>query len=165
MSRPKLTDILGSQSERESLKRAWAETDAAKDFEVLPAGDYVAEVIGGELFKAQTGTLAYKVTFRVVEGDHARRLLWSDIWLTQAALSMAKRNLGKLGIKKDEQLERPVPPGIICKVHVVVRKSDEGAERNHVRSFDVVRIEPPAPNPFAPPPVASEPRVDEEDTV
>jgi hypothetical protein len=35
-------------------------------------------------------------------------------------------------------------------VHVALRRDDQGVERNHVMRFDVLRVDPPRPEPFAP---------------
>ena len=146
----KLSDILSNGS-GEELRRKWDETEAAEEFGPLPSGEYVARIIAGELFTGRTnGTLGYKLTFRVIEGDHTGRQFWHDIWLTRAALSMAKRDLGKLGITGLEQLERPLPPGIRCSVKLVLRRDDDGSEYNRVRRFDVLGIDEPERDAFAP---------------
>ncbi len=97
MTRKSLSDILRN-GDRESLSRAWGETKAAEDFAPLPSGEYVARIVGGELFTSKTkGTPCYKLTFRVLEGDTPGRQFWHDVWLTPAALPMAKRDLASSG--------------------------------------------------------------------
>ena len=153
MNRRRLSDILQTSAERERLRQAWSSTEAADDFAIIPAGEYVAEVTAGEYVTGRTnGTLGYKLTFRLIECDYAGRLLWYDIWLSAAALPLAKRDLGKLGVTDFDLLDRPLPPGIVCKLRVVVRRDDDGAERNRVKSFEVLRVEQPKPDPFAPKP-------------
>jgi hypothetical protein len=148
--RKSLTDILRN-GDRESLSAAWASTEAAEDFAPLPPGEYIARIVSGELFTSKTkGTAGYKLTFRVIEGPHQNRQFWHDIWLTAAALPMAKRDLGKLGVTRLEQLEKPLPPGIRCKVKLALRRDDDGAEYNRVRTFGVIGIDAPAADPFAP---------------
>ncbi len=39
---------------------------------------------------------------------------------------------------------------MVCRVKLTVRQDDDGTERNRVRSFDVIRIEPPEVDPFHP---------------
>lgn len=144
----KLSDILGN---RDSLAKAWVSTKAAEEFGPLPAGDYVAHVVSGELFPSrQNATPGYKLCFKVCEGEHAGRQFWHDVWLTDAALPMAKRDLGKLGISALEQLEQRLPQGIRCKVKLALRKDDTGAEHNRVRSFEMLGIDAPEVDPFAP---------------
>lgn len=150
MTRKSLSDIL-HDGERGNLSQAWASTEAAADFAPLPGGNYIAHIVSGELFTAKTNaTPGYKLAFCVAESDHAGRRFWHDVWLTPAALPMAKRDLGKLGVTSLEQLELPLPPGIRCKVRLVLRKDDDGTEYNRVQSFEVIGIDSPEDDAFAP---------------
>jgi hypothetical protein len=132
------------------LERTWSTTKAADDLKPIPPGDYRCRVASGELFTSRTGTPGYKLTFEVLDGEHADRRVWHDVWLTEAALAMAKRDLAKLGIDRPEQLEQPLPEGIVVAARVTLRRGDDGAEFNRVARFDVVAVEPPTPEPFAP---------------
>lgn len=146
----KLSDIL-SEGDRNSLTSAWGSTEAAKDFAPLPAGEYVARIVTGELKTSRkNATPGYKLTFRVLEGEHAGRLFWHDIWLTPLALPMAKRDLSKLGVMSIDQLEQPLSPGFRCKVKLVLQREDDGSEFNSVKRFDVLGIDNPEVDPFAP---------------
>jgi Protein of unknown function (DUF669) len=147
--RKRLADIL-LNSEREKLERQWNSTKAADDLKLLPTGEYRCSIASGELFTAKTGTPGYKLKLVVLDGEHAERLIWHDLWLSDLALPMAKRDLGKLGITSLEQLERPLPDGIVVAAKVALRKNDDGTEYNRVNRLDVVGIEPPEPEPFAP---------------
>ena len=149
MERPQLSEILrGSHS---VIASAWETTEAAKDFVPLPAGEYIAHIISGELFNSKSNnTPGYKLTFKVIEGDYEGRHFWSDCWLTEAALPMTKRDLSKLGITSFEQLDQPLPQGIRVKAKLTLRRDDDGAEYNRLRSFEFVSIDTPIPDPFAP---------------
>jgi hypothetical protein len=149
--RKSLSDIL-HQGDRESLSRAWGETKAAGDFAPLPSGEYVARIVVAELFTSKAkGTPGYRLGFRVLEpADHQGRQFWHEVWLTPAALPMAKRDLGKLGVTALEQLERPLPPGIRCRVKLALRRDDDGNENNRVKTFTVEGIDPPDADAFAP---------------
>ncbi len=150
MGRKSLSDIL-REGDRDGLASAWDTTEAASDFAPLPAGEYVARIVSGELFTSKTNaTPGYKLSFRVLEGEHAGRQFWHDVWLTPAALPMAKRDLGKLGVTSIDMLERPLPAGIRCAVKLVLRRDDDGAEYNRVRAFAVVGIDEPKRDEFAP---------------
>jgi hypothetical protein len=149
-ARKLLSDILRS-GDRESLSHAWEETEAAEDFAPLPAGEYLARIIAGELTTSKTkGTAAYKLTFRVLEGEYQGRQFWHDVWLTPTAMPLAKRDLAKIGVAALEQLERPLPPGIRCKVKLALRRDDGGAEYNRVKTFAVIGIDEPERDAFAP---------------
>jgi len=145
--RLKLTDILRG-GDRDDLARAWDQTEAAADLGPLPRGTYIATILSGEPTASRRDTPGYKLTFQVVEGEHAGRRFWHDLWLTKAALPMTKRDLLKVGVKSLDQLDRPLPPGIRCQVRLALQRDDDGSERNRVQSFEVIGIDPP--DPFAP---------------
>ena len=85
------------------VSRQWKKTAAAADFAPLPPGEYVAHITGGELYASKTkGTPGYKLSFKVIEGEFAGRRFWHDLWLTPAALPMAKRDLAKLGVTNSD---------------------------------------------------------------
>ncbi len=117
---------------------------------------------GGRSLQLQGGTPGYKLTLEVREGEHAGRRLWHDIWLSEAAISLAKRDLGKLGVTSLEQLERPLPEGIIVTAKVALRRGDSGEEFNRITRFELVAVEPPSPEPYAPK-TTGEPELSEDD--
>jgi hypothetical protein len=147
--RKKLSDIL-MNSERDRIAGIWASTKPADDLKPIPPGAYRCRVVDGALFTAKSCTPGYKLTLEVTEGEHAGRLVWHDIWLSEPAIALAKRDLGKLGVTSLEQLERPLPEGIIVLAKVALRRGDNGEEFNRITRFEVAGIEPPAPEPFAP---------------
>jgi hypothetical protein len=139
-NRKRLTDILNGNGD--SFRHNWDSTQAAEDFAPLPPGEYTARVLSGELFTSKrNNTPGYKLTLEVSEGYHEGRRVWLDYWLTPAALPMAKRDLAKIGIVKPEQLEDPIPAGLLLKVKVVLRRDDDGNELNKVTRFEFVGTE------------------------
>jgi hypothetical protein len=151
--RKKLTDILrGADSGDDWINDDWGSIPPAPDFGVpVPRGHYITHIIDGALFNAGTGSPGYKVTHEIIEGEHSGRRLWHDLWLTARAKRSAVRDLAKLGIHNKQQLEQPIPTRRIrCKVFVVVHEGDDGVKRNVVKSFDVLGIDPPQQDAFAP---------------
>ena len=149
--RKKFTDILSFNSDRQKMVDLWNRTEAAPELSPLPSGLYRCRLIdGGFDNNNRKGTLSYKITFEVIDGDHARRRIWSNHWFTDDAMEFTKRALGRLGITRMEQLDQPPPSGIVCDVRVALREDDDGTKRNRVVTFDVVGIETPRSNPFAP---------------
>jgi len=147
--RRKLADILDGDAD--NLRRQWNDTEAAQDFAPLPAATYECHIMSGELGQSRKGTPQYTIVFRVIDGEHANRQVWHRLYLTAAALPMAKRDLAKLAVTDLAQLEKPLPTGIIrCRVRVALRRDDDGTERNRVRGFDVLGIDEPERDPFAP---------------
>lgn len=153
--RKKLSDILRG-SDRERLEKAWQSTKAAPDFGPLPRGEYVALLVAGEPFTAKTGTAGFKFSFEVIEGEYAGRRFWMDVWLTETAVPQAKRDVAWLGIATLSQLDNPIPQGLRCRVKLGIRKDDDGTERNRLLKGEVIAIEPPQPDAFAPPDDAGE---------
>jgi hypothetical protein len=150
MNRKSLRDILSGTSS-DDIGNLWNSTEAAEEFSPMPAGKYTCHLIDGELSNSsRKGTPGYKMTFKVIDGEHAGRKLWHDIWLTPASMSMAKRDLARLGITSPQQLEQPVPRWLRCMVTVVLRRDDDGSERNSVKSFEVIGKDEPEIDPFAP---------------
>jgi hypothetical protein len=138
-TRKRLVDVLPSTT-RDELARQFAEAEAAGDMLPLPRGTYRCRVTNGELVTSNGGTPGYTLTFTVDDGEHKGRKLWHTAWLTPAAMSMTKRDLSKLGVTSLDMLDRPLPPGIVCDVKVVVRVEDDGTERNRVVTFDAVEV-------------------------
>lgn len=149
--RKRLTDILAPGGASSDIRDLWKTTQAAGEFAPIPRGDYEAGLDGIEFrTSANKGTPSVCLTFRVLAGEFANRRLWFDLFLTPAALAITKRALAKLGIVELEQVEQGCPPGIVCNVRVVVQADDDGTERNRVKSFEVIRIDEPERDPFAP---------------
>jgi hypothetical protein len=154
-TRRSLVDVLHGNS-RDELARQFDEAEAAGELTTLPKGEYRCLVASGELVESKSGTPGYSLTFAVLDGEHKSRKVWHKLWLTPAALPLTKRDLGKLGVTSLDQLEQPLPTGLVASVKVVVRADDDGTERNRVTSFVVVDrlADPTADDDFAAPPAA-----------
>lgn len=146
----KLSDILNGHGG--NFDDVWNSAEAAGEFGPVPRGEYICHATKGELEKSTIkGTPGYKIEFTIIEGDFKGRKVWHDCWITPAAMPQTKRDLGKLGIKSLAQTEQTLPRWFRCKVTVVLRKDDDAIERNKVRSFEVIGIDKPEADPFAPP--------------
>lgn len=120
----KLSEIVKDMA---ALKQQWGSTKPAPDTDKpIPAGLYVCELLDGSAFETRTGTPGYKVTLKVREGEFAGRLVWHDFYLSEKALPYTLRALARIGITAPEQLDRPLPPGLVVKAKVVVSKRDDG---------------------------------------
>ena len=148
--RKRLSDILPNNADRERLEKAWAAAKAADDYKPIPTGMYRCAVIGGGLFNASTGTPGYELTLEVLDGQYAGRRVWHKMWLTEAAIDWSKSKLKKLQLDELEKLHRPPPEGTVVEAKVRLKRNDNGIEYNDVRGFDVVAVEPPVPDPYAP---------------
>jgi hypothetical protein len=115
----RLSDILANGGARDDLKKLWDQTEAAGEMGPIPAGEYTARIVDGDLASSLSkGTPSYRLTFEVLEGPYAGRRLWHDSWLTAAALPGSKRDLAKLGITSLEQLDKPIPRWFRCRCQV-----------------------------------------------
>lgn len=153
MERKRLSDILrGRGSGDDWINKDWSAVPPAPDFgSPVPKAYYIAHILEGALFNAATGSPGYKVSFEIIEGEYKGRRQWYNIWLTAKAQRQAVRDFAKLGIRSKEQLEQPIPTRQIrCRIFVVIHKGDDGIDRNVVKSFEVLGIDPPEVNPFAP---------------
>jgi len=141
MSHPRksLVEVLHGTA-RQELFASFNATAAAGDMLPLPRGTYRCRVTDGELSTSKGGTPGFQVVFTVDRGEHKGRRLWHTAWLTVASMPLAKRDLAKLGIRSLDMLDRPMPPGMVADVKVVLRVDDDGTERNRVASFNVVEV-------------------------
>jgi hypothetical protein len=139
--RKRLTDILAA-SNGGNIRDIWNSVVAADDFKPLPSGEYTFRIQSGELFTAKKGTPGYKLTLEVAAGEYEGRRAWHDLWLTAPALPMTKRDLAKIGVADLEQLERPLPPGILIRGKLVVHRDDDGNEVNRLKRFECIGTEP-----------------------
>src|SRR6056297_3229104 len=122
----KLTDILAAHGTLDTIESAWGTTEAASEYDLLPKGEYVADIVKGDVIQSQSkGTPGYRLTFEVAEGDHQGRRFWHECWLTPAAMSRSKRDLAKLGVTDLAQLEKPLPAVFRCRVKLVVRRDED----------------------------------------
>jgi hypothetical protein len=133
------------------LHELWNETEAAAEFAPVPADCYPCRLVAGQLGRSRHGTPVFRLTFEILEGEYDGRRIWHNVWLTEAAMPYAKRDLGKLGITSLKQLESPLPR-LRCEVTVALRRQDDGTEYNRVQTFTVSGTE--APDPFAPSEIA-----------
>jgi hypothetical protein len=136
-----LSDIL-SEGERKSYFADWTKVKAAGDF-IIPKGEYVALLVDGYAHEARTGTKGIKLVFEIAEGEHAGRKVFHDLWLTEAAKPQTKRDLDELGITDPgQQLDGPLPQGIVVTLTVVVQRDNDGIEQNRVRRIKFLRVDP-----------------------
>lgn len=54
------------------------------DFEPIPNGVYVAQIVEGEIANTKSGGIMVKWTWKIEEGEHAGRLVWHNINLVNS---------------------------------------------------------------------------------
>ena len=153
MSEPRkpLSAILPGGGNAEDILDTFDTTEAAEEFVPLPKGTYVAVAVEGGMTEAKTGTKGYGITFKVMEGQHANRRLWRTWYFTRDALPYTKRDLIKFGLDGKAKFYLPFPAGrFVCKLTVALRTLDDGTTANEIKTVEVVRVQEPQRDPFAP---------------
>lgn len=135
----KLQDILrNSGGSGDDIRDLWDSTAAAGEMGPLPAGNYSADIVKGELTASKTNsTPGYTLEFVVTEGEFLHRRFWHTCYLTPLAVPGTKRDLAKIGVSDLSQLDNPLPAIFHCSVRLVLHKDDQGEERNKIRQFAV----------------------------
>jgi hypothetical protein len=76
------------------------QVEPSQDFTPLPAGSYVAVITDSEMKPTKTGNGNYlQLTFQIVEGEHANRLIWVRLNLDNpnaTAVDIARRELSSI---------------------------------------------------------------------
>ena len=76
------------------------QVEPSQDFTPLPAGEYVAVITDSEMKPTKTGNGHYlQLTFQIVEGEHANRLIWVRLNLDNpnaTAVDIARRELSAI---------------------------------------------------------------------
>ncbi|WP_413431539.1 DUF669 domain-containing protein [Crateriforma spongiae] len=76
------------------------QVEPSQEYQPLPAGSYVAVITDSEMKPTKTGNGHYlQLTFQIVEGEHANRLIWVRLNLDNpnaTAVSIARRELSAI---------------------------------------------------------------------
>ena len=113
------------------------------NFGPIPAGNYTAEITRSEVKQTKDGRGSYlSLSLKVLEGDHAGRLIFQNITLTnanataqtigRASLAQLAGACGILSLQDSEQLHG-IPVGI--RVAIETDKSGQYEPRNTIKKF------------------------------
>ena len=118
------------------------QVEPADDLEPIPVGKYVAVITDSEMkpTKSRTGNY-FQLTFQIVEGEFADRLLWvrlnldnpnaTAVQIARRELSSICRSVGVL-VPTDSADLHNLP----CMIHVrVKRRSDTGELQNEIKGY------------------------------
>ena len=118
------------------------QVEPADDLEPIPAGKYVAVITDSEMKPTKSGTGNYlQLTFQIVEGEYANRLLWvrlnldnpnaTAVQIARRELSSICRSVGVLVPTDSAELHN-----LPCMIHVrVKRRSDTGELQNEIKGY------------------------------
>lgn len=137
-----------------------------QEFDLLPAGKYLAQVIDSEVgpTKAQTGQIL-KLTFEIMDGEYANRRLWARLNIANENAQAQQIGLAQLsalchavGVTKlTDSLELHEKPVLIT---VKVRKAkpdDKYGDSNDVTGYSAVTAAGGNPKPPVSKPAATVP--------
>lgn len=136
-----------------------AEVPPQQEFDLLPAGKYVGQVIDSEIVPTKAGTgQMLKLTFEIIEGDHANRRLWARLNIANENAQAQQIGLAQLSalchavgvVKLTDSLELHEKPVVLT---VKVRKAKPGdtyGDSNDVTGFAAVGGAGQAAKPAAP---------------
>lgn len=118
------------------------QVEPADDLEPIPVGKYVAVITDSEMKPTKSGTGNYlQLTFQIVEGEFANRLLWVRLNLDNpnaTAVDIARRELSSICrsvgvlVPTDSAELHNLP----CVIHVrVKRRNDTGELQNEIKGY------------------------------
>lgn len=131
------------------------QVDPARSYEPIPAGQYVAVISASEMKPTKAGNGQYlQLTFEVIEGPYAKRLLWARlnldnpnataVQIAQAELSAICRAVGVLRPRDSVDLHNlPLVISVKCK-----KRQDTGEISNEIGGYS--KRESPTPQAAAP---------------
>jgi hypothetical protein len=116
---------------------------APDNFEPLPAGNYVVEVIGSDVVDTKTGLgRQMKLTLKVVEGELEGRRIWPNIMVrhqNETAQRIGQQVIASLisaaGIGPIDDTEELHGIPIIARVAIETDKNGQYEPRNTVKGF------------------------------
>lgn len=116
--------------------------EPSDELEPIPAGKYIAVVTDSEMKPTKSGSGEYlQLTFQIVEGEYANRLLWVRLNLNNpnaTAVEIARRELSAICrsvgvlVPTDSVDLHNLP----CCIHVrVKRRADTGELQNEIKGY------------------------------
>lgn len=130
-----------------------SDTKAGLDFEPVPAGVYEAQIIDSEERKSKNDNDMLNLTWLVIDGEQAGRMVFDRIMLSGSDDSI---NFGKRRLKTiAEAIGHPNPNfigdkeelhGLPCIITVVVKKGTEGySDSNEIKNYQALNSTKPQP--------------------
>ena len=120
------------------------QVEPSTDFDILPAGKYIAEINDSDMRPNSKGTGEYLwLEFTILDGPFAGRKIWTQLNLdnpSPQAVEIAQRELsaichavGKLRIQDSIELHN-----IPLEINVKVKNSTEYGQQNSIRGFKAI---------------------------
>ncbi len=131
-------------------------------FDPIPAGDYTAQIVDTEIAHSKAEELMLSMSWLIMEGDHAERLVFDRVMLSGSdkAVAFGKRKVKTIAtavghpnpnrVEDSEELH-----GLPCLITVAIREWN-GENRNEVKNYKPLTAPQPQV-PAAPPAQAQAP--------
>jgi hypothetical protein len=121
------------------------------DFEPLPAGPYMVQVMESDVIETKAGTgLILKLTLEVMDGPFANRKVWANLnfknpnataqRIAQEQIKQICDAVGHKGPLSDSEVLHFKP----LRAQLGIRKSDEYGDQNEVKRYSPLSGAPPA---------------------
>lgn len=118
--------------------------EAAKPYEVVPPGKYLAVVREAEKTVAGTGTPGFKLEFEIVGGDYAGGSFRDRIYITQQAMPFVRQKLEALGVQIPAGPFRLTEQMLVGKrATLTVREEEYEGRDGPAKTLRVKAYEPP----------------------
>jgi len=122
------------------------EVEPMRDYQAIPEGEYLAEIISSEMKVTNSGTGEYlELVWKVTEGDHKDQQIWDRmnmenpsvkaVEIGQQRLSSICRALEVMEMARTEELHNKP-----CPIRVVVVEKMGYKPQNEITSYGVVDV-------------------------
>jgi hypothetical protein len=113
------------------------------DYEPLPAGEYLAMIVGSEEKETKSGDGSYlQLSIEVQDGEHKGRLLWDRLNLNnknETAVKIARATLSAIchatGVMMPKMSESLHDKPMLVKVVVEERSDKPGSFKNEIKGY------------------------------
>ena len=137
-------NVLPSSNGPPSGIDAFDSADAAPEFSPIPPGIYSARVLRGEFTTTRAGADAYRLRFKVTEGEHKGKTVIRTWTFSPKAVTYTKRDLAPFGLTATAKLLSPFPEAgreYHVRLVVALQRGDDGIERNDLKRIDLIRVD------------------------
>jgi len=115
-------------------------SDAPYESADLPPGAYSGTLTMSRIVRSLRTRNVGVALYWDVQLRHSKKRVWRTLWLSPAALSRTKRELGRLGVRTLADLDNdpPVPAGALCKLVIADRRDRDGYVESRIVHWEVL---------------------------
>jgi hypothetical protein len=107
------------------------------DFDPIPPGDYIIEVVDSDVSTSRAGNPMAKFTFEVVGPSHAGRKIWDHFVLNNEVALRRLKALAEAAGHKNPNYVRDTEElhGLRCEVRVAIEEQEGYPPKNKISSY------------------------------